>query len=81
MPNIFIRDIYGLKKYEFPSHVNDVKILKNNLLNFMSNYNYQNLKLVLLDQNKNYVFLDDSDKIYNNDKFILSIVPIVCTNH
>ena len=61
---------------ELPDYVKTIKQLKNNILSFKKNYKYDNLKLVLIDNNFNDISLSDSSKIYPYDNFILCIAPI-----
>jgi hypothetical protein len=62
---------------ELPDYVKTVKQLKNNILSFKTNYYYDNIKLILIDDNLNETYLLDEDEIYDQDTFILVIVPII----
>ena len=65
---------YGIS---LPEYVKTVKQLKNNILSKKTQYSYNNLRLVLLDNNKNHSELGDTEFIYDKDIFILAIVPII----
>ena len=75
MISVTISETTGQYDLELPDYVKTVKQLKNNILKFKDCY-YENLKLVLIDNNLNEKLLSDEENIYDSDRFILVIVPI-----
>ena len=75
MISVSIRETTGTYDLELPEYVKTFQQLKNNILRFKDCL-YDNLKLILIDNNLNERYLLDGDQIFNQDKFILVIVPI-----
>lgn len=75
MISVTISETTGQYDLELPDYVKTVKQLKNNILKF-KDCHYENLKLVLIDNNLNEKLLSDEENIYDSDRFILVIVPI-----
>ena len=77
MISIAIKETTNTYIIDVPYYVSSITQLKNYILSFKTNYMYNNLKLVLLDNNNNGSYVSDNFKIENNDIYILSIVPII----
>ena len=75
MISVSISETTSTFDLELPDYVKTVRQLKNNILRFKDCL-YDNLKLILIDNNLNEKYLLDKDQIFNKDNFILIIVPI-----
>ena len=76
MVKIMLKKTTGNQILDLPDHVKTIRQLKNNIITNDNNYRYDNLKIVLEDNN-NIIYLEDDENIFDNDILILSIIPII----